>query len=248
MDSPETVATLREFKERTKNYPPENGWIFRGQSDISWPVKPKAGRLKYYVKGGIESRKKSQVQGDLERFEIWRERISNIFTQLPDNHFDCLGYAQHYGLATRLLDWSTDPLIALFFAIEGKNEQENDGAVFFYKPQWQIIDPKKQDPHSPILGCAILRLEATVRYPRIVAQKGLFTYHYNPIVEIDRNELNRISIPAKSKAALLNELMEVGICRATLFPDMEKIAHEVNLETQEIAKREQDEESRIYGI
>ena len=39
---------------------------------------------------------------------------------------------QHYGLHTRLLDLTSNPLIALFFACNDEKEKEQDGKVFCY--------------------------------------------------------------------------------------------------------------------
>jgi hypothetical protein len=45
-----------------------------------------------------------------------------------------LFYMQHYGVPTRLLDWSTNPFIALYFALTGADSSKEDAAVW-------VIDP-----------------------------------------------------------------------------------------------------------
>lgn len=40
---------------------------------------------------------------------------------------------QHYGVPTRLLDWSENPLVALYFAVENK-DKETDAAIWMLRP------------------------------------------------------------------------------------------------------------------
>lgn len=63
------------------------------------------------------------------------ERMMQEFKQLarpflehqPANDFEWMFIAQHHGLPTRLLDWSTNALVALYFAAKGAPTREGDG-------------------------------------------------------------------------------------------------------------------------
>jgi FRG domain len=53
-----------------------------------------------------------------------------------------LAEVQHYGLATDLLDWTSNPMVALFFACS--EEQEEDGAVFTFNKQETVSEEEEK--------------------------------------------------------------------------------------------------------
>lgn len=78
---------------------------YRGERDASWDLQPKVFRADY-------------AERDLtNRFRVLSK---SRHSQLPDydNYGLFLSVMQHYRLPTRLLDWSTSPLVALYFAVE----------------------------------------------------------------------------------------------------------------------------------
>lgn len=61
-----------------------------------------------------------------------KEVIHNNTKEFEMSRFDILAKLQHFGFPTRLLDVSSNPLVALYFACSDKNEMENDGAVYIF--------------------------------------------------------------------------------------------------------------------
>ncbi|MDC9821993.1 FRG domain-containing protein [Pectobacterium polonicum] len=141
---------------------------FRGQKFSEWSVEPKIFR------------------DDVGLYEKEDDSIREIISIHPsefesDNSmFDKLVRAQHFGLPTRLLDVTINPLVALWFATEEKtNENENDGAVFaFYVPE-----SRKKYYDSDRVSCL-----ANLAYLKIKDKNEI----YNSLIEnIKREQFNK---------------------------------------------------------
>jgi len=73
--------------------------------------------------------------------------------------------AQHYGLPTRLLDWTSNPLAALFFAVCNETKTE-DGDVFLMQPTKMFPQPASNtDEPAPYMR--------TIRHPQIQDAIGM---------------------------------------------------------------------------
>lgn len=234
---------LAEYVQLLQRFPASVEWMYRGQSDISWPLCPKAGRSEYYIEANSYWAGLGQTSCDLGRFDTWRQQAVAFYERLPENDFECLALAQHFGLATRLLDWSSNPLVALFFASEGGGE--SDGVVHCYLPQ-QIVVPKGATP-AGLSNVAAYQPRPFDR--RILVQGGMFTFHPEPreplqpvvidddhfreLTKVDVN-LVAVRVRADTKRILQRQLDEVGVNRKTLFPDLEGLSEFVNWKTRRI--------------
>lgn len=133
----ESLGELIEFAEQLDRGGTPSHW-FRGQADTAWSLQCRLWRRGPDVAdhGGA-----AYTHND-ERNLAHRFRV-RAATRRPDapNYSDAAGWLslmQHYGLPTRLLDWSRSPLVAAYFAlpetpVENKNVQR-DAAIWVLNP------------------------------------------------------------------------------------------------------------------
>jgi len=186
-------------------------WLFRGQHDVSWPLIPRFGRKEY-----------AKVKWP-EMFGAWKLRAAEFVRYEAEGDWDWMAIAQHHGMATKLMDWSYNPLVACYFS--AFQFADEDCVVYAYLSE-KYIDTRKAKPED-VNG--VVRLKPRGVAARIIRQGGIFTYH-NP-AKLDLREhleksdaLHRIIIAKEYRKQLIYELDLYGFNRANLFPDLDGLA------------------------
>ncbi|WP_163834681.1 FRG domain-containing protein [Spartinivicinus ruber] len=241
-----TIRNWSEFDEfvRCKHF---RKWIYRGQSDSSWPLESSLHRafeeaqLIHKLKNGNEKR--------LSRFEHEKVMIDRFkcnahlyLDHLPqfEDHLSWLSLMQHHGAPTRLLDFSFSPYVALYFALEFGEEDasvycishdaiRNDDDEYFGKNRLKvysrILEPisSKDDP-------CLFAFEPTFSNQRLLSQQGLFVatntldLSHGKILNdynIHNGYVLKIIIPASQRLEGLRQLNKMNINSANIYPGLD---------------------------
>jgi hypothetical protein len=191
-------------------------FIYRGVRDADFKLVPKVGRFRRYTK-----RSERDILYQFKRYA----RV--LLEHDIKNDWELLAAAQHHGLPTRLLDWTSNPLVAAFFATEGQDE--TDRAIYVLNAFW-IVDTTKY--RSPLQVRDVGVFQPGHITGRIAAQAGHFTIHPRPAEPLDRRTIDKLIIPKRLRRAFQFMLHNYGIHRGTLFPDLDGQAHVVEWEAR----------------
>jgi hypothetical protein len=209
----------------------------RGQPDADWGLVPSIGRRRVYHYGPkvIEEFSLMQESDLLDRFRRYAYAIVGRELTLWETIF----LARHHNLPVRLLDWTSNPLVALFFAVECHRFVEKDGAVWVIRRKADRKNDIRvlEGNGKPLDIKGVRMIYPVFASPRLVVQSGCFTIHGYPWMDLSRldshehgqadmdiESLRKLTVPREYKMDLLKYLMRAGINSRTLFPDLDGLA------------------------
>jgi len=235
----EHINSVQDLIDCSKNS--NEGWLFRGQpEDYSNDLRPRIGRIIPNTKEDdtisitigeqipfiINKAEKKMLSEFKDMYHLYLEGSLKEKWLLINNEVHYLMIAQHYGMKTRLLDWTSNILVAAYFALEKENKPDwskvkidGDEKLHYSgkdRTIWVINfsnEQKNNEYKKSIEGRhdvdellendpnILCYLKPPLFDDRIINQSSVFTYHGNPQNNLlDYTSNNNIEIIALHKS------------------------------------------------
>jgi hypothetical protein len=223
------IAKMIEFADLHRQ--DDSVVLFRGQEQ-DWPLVPKLARLK--PRSGNLLDAEQAMLADLKR-----RSLPHIPRPLS-SEWEWLALAQHHGMPTRLLDWTANPLAAVWFAVQKPTAPGTKSVVYVFRPQRGDVlsaDDVASATNSPLSRARTKVYQPNMVTSRLVAQSGWFTVHghvqeprgFLPLqrVRAFKKSITSFDIPAESRLPVRLFLERCGINRSSLFPDLDGLCDHI---------------------
>lgn len=220
---------------------------FRGHADRNWKLAPGVYRPNF----GTISTEDERLKREQHLFQDFRVLSAGV-RKGRESDAELYFLQQHYGMPTRLLDWTTNPLAAVFFAVSDE-KATGDGTIYYMDAYSMARDQDAKQPDGRSFGIATagrkyfkdglnviagwggksefgewtIPIRPEHFEKRIGLQRGCFTFHVpkcSVLSSANISSLKEIAIPATAKPKLRQELALFGIDSFTIFGDLDHLA------------------------
>lgn len=222
-----TIRKLSSYLKLLEELGQNDSTCFRGQGQ-DWPLLPKIARL---------NARSTFLDDEQLMVNQLRQQLPQ-YGAVPSNDWDLLAIAQHHGMATRLLDWTYNPLAAMWFAVSEPSQVKKSAGViwaFFPDEEDLAVDLDNTSPFSKGRSKVFVPNHVS---PRIRAQSGLFSVQKpsrekdGDFVAFEKNrfvkkKMTKILIEPGYFHSLRWELNLCGVNHASMFPDLDGLCKNI---------------------
>lgn len=199
--------------------------LYRGHSDKDYDLIPSLGRHIFHPDKSLCD--PDYLRGrELESLAEFRGESVPFINDRNRTMLDVMVLAQHHGVPTRLMDWTTNPLVALYFAVRSVN-QSTDGVVYIAPPAPLLPREVANGEVLPIDVNQICHFVPQHIDLRVSAQFSVFTLHPDPYTALNKSALEHVWFKGDKKNLIIAELHVLGVTAQSIFPGLSGIGERI---------------------